>query len=262
MLRRVISPYLIVTSGRTGSSILADALASTGRHGTPHEHLTVPGIELWSDRLGVASPLEGGSMIAYLDELRARTSTPGGGFGTKLHTPAIPLVTRCLASEPDAPGDDAATLLSWAFPDAVVLLSRRRDRVAAAVSRWRAQTTGDWIRPAGQGLDEPDLEVPLEEISEIHRLLHLADLRAAAILATAQLPVHEVFYDDLVADWDATLVAARLFLGEEGPIPPTAPPTLARQSGDRTRADIERWVAATGGCAACGHRAADATSAR
>jgi len=254
----VIRPYLIVTSGRTGSSILAHALQRTGRHGTPDEHLTVPEIDEWADRLGVPSPRQGGSMIGYLHALRAATASPDGGFGTKLQTSAIPMVARCLAGEPDAPSDDAAVLLGWAFPDTVVLWSRRRDRVAVAVSTWRARATGSWARPVTDAVEESHLDPSIEEISELHRLLHLTDMSIPGVLARAQLPVHEVVYEDLVADWDGSLVAIRRFLGEEGAIPPAPPPTLARQAGARTESSIRRWVTATGGCAACGHPAPEA----
>ena len=254
-------PYLIVTGGRTGSSLLAHALAGTGRHGTPDEHLTVPDIDGWAERLGVRSPVQGGSMLGYLDALRARTASPGGGFGTKLHSSAIPLVARCLAVEPDAPSADASALLAWAFPGSVVLWSRRRDRVAGAVSMWRARQTGAWAQPAGAAVDEPAVEPSTTAISELHRSMHVADLSVPGVLARAGFPVHEVVYEDLVADWSAVLVDALTFLDAGGPVDPrsvaapdlVAPPTLARQSGERSAATIERWVAATGGCAACGH---------
>lgn len=247
----MIRPYVIVTSGRTGSAILAHALAGTGRHGAPDEHLTAGDMDAWSERLGVRSPLHGGSMMVYLDALRSATSSPGGGFGTKLHTSAIPMVARLLAREPGAPSD-AAALLRWAFPDTVVLWSRRRDRVAGAVSRWRAQTTGTWARAAGTSRSEPVVEPSVTEISELHRLLHLTDLSVPGVLARARLPFHEVVYEDLVADWAGSVAAVRRFLGEDGVIAPVPPPTLARQSGNRTEDTIARWIAATGGCSACG----------
>lgn len=243
--------YLIVTSGRTGSSILAHALAATGTLGAPDEHLTVPDIEGWAQRVGVASPLRGGSVLAYLDALRAATSTPGGGFGTKLHTSAIPLVARLLAREPGAPDGDAAALLAWALPDAKVVWSRRRDRVAGAVSTWRARATGAWARPVGAAAPEPDDEPTVEEVSELHRLLHLTDLSVPGVLARTGLPTLEVVYEDLVADWDRRLAEVRRFLGDR-PDGPTPRPPLARQAGPRSAATVARWVAATGGCAACG----------
>jgi trehalose 2-sulfotransferase len=253
MLCPVGGSYLIVTSGRTGSSILAHALQRTGLHGNPDEHLTVTEIDGWAVRLGVRSPLRGGSMVAYLDALRTRTSSSGGGFGTKLHTAAIPMVARFLAEEPGAPDGDAAVLLGWAFPDTSVIWSRRRDRVAVAISMWRAETTGAWARPSGTTDAEPVLDPSNEQISELHRLLHLTDLSIPGVLARAGLPVHEVVYEDLVEDWDGTIVAVRRFLGEEGSISPPPPPTLARQAGAGTEAAIDRWVAATDGCAACDH---------
>ena len=257
-------PYLIVTTGRTGSALLAHALAGTGRHGTPDEQLTGPDIDRWSDQLRVRSPLKGGSMLAYLDALRAQTSTPNGGFGTKLHSWAIPIVLRALATEPDAPSSDPGALLAWAFPGSVVLWSRRRDRVAGAVSLWRARQTGAWAQPAGSVLEESTDEPTIAEISELHRSLHLADLSVPGVLGRADFPVHEVVYEDLIVDWSSVLVDAFAFVDDDdddevggGPDggPVVAPPTLAKQSGVRTGETIARWVRATGGCPACGHPA-------
>ena len=248
-------PYLIVTSGRTGSSILAHALQQTGRHGTPDEHLTVGDMDGWASRLGVPSPLQGGSMVAYLAAVRTSSASSNGGFGTKLHTSAIPMMGRFLAAEPDAPSEDPATLLAWAFPDSVVIWSRRRDRVAVAVSGWRARGSGAWAQAANASSPAAPAatEVPsVEEISEVHRALHVTDLSIPGVLARAQMPVHEVVYEDLVSDWVGSLDAVRRFLGEEGAIPPSAPPTLARQADARTDAIIDRWIEATGGCEPCG----------
>jgi LPS sulfotransferase NodH len=233
-------------------------LARTGVHGTPDEHLAVPDVDAWAERLDVASPLTGGSMRTYLDALRAATATPNGAFGTKLHTAALATVTRALAREPGAP-EGSAALLRWAFPDTAVVWSRRHDRVRVAFSLWQARATEAWARPAdaprAPAPDGDPAPPPHDEISELHRLLHVTDVSVRALLDRAGMPVHEVVYEDLVARWDDEVLATRRFLGEHDARGPVPPPTLARQSGDRTDALVERWVAATGGCPACGQAA-------
>lgn len=111
--------YLIIFTGRSGSSWLAGLLAATGRLGRPDEYFNPGLIE------GAARDLHAGSASAYLAMLVRACRTANGVFGAKLrHT--------------DAELFGEAEIFASLLPDAVIFLLWRENIIAQGISLFRA----------------------------------------------------------------------------------------------------------------------------
>jgi len=145
--------YVIASSPRTGSTLLARMLWDSGRAGAPKEYLNPMQLRDWEVRLG--SPLSRwrhgllwGPTVGLAgrgrwterrveDHLRRvrRRRSGGGWFGLKIHWHHF---ERFFIR----PGRDVDAMLDRP----VWIRIRRRDRLAQAVSWVRAVQTGAWIR--------------------------------------------------------------------------------------------------------------------
>jgi LPS sulfotransferase NodH len=118
--------YVIASSGRTGSHLLAALLFDTGLMGAPFEYLHPKHSVSWQERLAVS-----GSLAEVLNALVRRRTSPNGVFGVKAHWPQF------------------QPLLKVGLPDfmqqARYIRITRRDRIAQAVSMEIARQSGAWI---------------------------------------------------------------------------------------------------------------------
>lgn len=202
--------YVIASTPRSGSSLLAEALLDCG-FGYAAEWFPV-----------------GADTGACLAAMR-KEGTRGGVTGVKVH------------------GDQLrrhglADLLPREFPGTRYVLLSRRDRVRQAVSLARAIQTGAWTsRDAPRGAPAYDRE-------QIARCL--ADIEGQHqawedFLASRGITPLRVDYEDLVGDREGTVRRVLAFLGAPAParIPP---PRLARQA-DAISEEWARAYAAGGG---------------
>ncbi len=212
---------LVCATPRCGSSLLCDALASTGLAGHPEEHFDA----------GLRRTLSGrwngdGDLDAYLAELFERTSTPNGVFATKIMVHQLATLGE--------------QLLDGTFPNPRCVWIRRRDRIHQAVSFEIARQTGLWsqtgedppLRPRRPRFDRAAIAARLREIED-------AEGTWRSLFSTAGVePVH-VWYEELADDYEGT---ARRVLAEVGvEVPPDLrlrPRSLTRQAGGVN----ERWV--------------------
>ncbi len=116
--------YAIVTTPRSGSTLLSQMLASTGVAGQPKEHLRLP-TQTLSRECGF-------DYIRLLRILAAERATPNRVFGTKL-------IVHFLEKHQPHGEDFGAVARAFKFINLV-----RMDRVAQAVSLHLAQSTGIW----------------------------------------------------------------------------------------------------------------------
>ena len=174
---------------------------------------------------------------AYVDAMAARTAA-GVVFGAKVHW------YQLAAALEDGWLDDVRGVVPRAARcDAVVVRLRRRDRVAQAVSVLRAQATGTYVVPAdGSAVDEVRHPEPywaagggdpLEEIERVIGTIDEHDARWSQHLATLDVPVLEVDYESLTADYEGTVREVLTFLGQ--PVPAAVPaPRTTRQADARS----------------------------
>lgn len=233
--------FCIASAPRNGSTLLAGAIWSSGRLGRPDEYFR-PGDEaLWADRWGLEWPNRDG-YAAYVAAMLHASTTPNGVFSMKLFPSHALGVTDTVF----APGSEH-------FGDLELKLVhlRRRDKVRAALSEWKAQMTGQWVRLAG----EPRPEVPRSprssELTKFHEHQHAWDRFWCGARADG-VDWIELFYEDVAADVGAAVERIGDLVGEPDVRCDRVVPPI-RQTEPIDEVWINRWVSETGGCSECGH---------
>src|ERR1700724_636380 len=133
--------YVIASTPRSGSSLLAAGLVATGVAGRPEEYFTPDHIGSYKEDLKLPMNCSGAE---YLAKVMAFAATENGVRGVKIHWRHVVVLARALGFRGD-PG----VVLEVLFPAAVFVNIVRADRRAQAISPFRAETTGQWFRSPG-----------------------------------------------------------------------------------------------------------------
>jgi LPS sulfotransferase NodH len=234
---------IICSAPRTGSSVLAEALAATGYTGRPEEYFDVhqKNRDHWMRTLGIDRPAD------YLDKVIAAGSTANGVFGLKLHWHQVPALFDSFA---DSMGLDRkrATqrpLDEWLrsrFATSYYLWLRRRNKVAQGISYYRAAHSDVWrIRPGVAAKAALGHEVPFN-FAEIERHVRLGeefDRHWLAFFKSRKLKVLVLVYEDFIAEYEKTLWGVWQYLGM-GAQPLTIPPMRLEKQADGLSLEWER----------------------
>lgn len=231
--------YVIASSPRTGSTLLARLLWETGRAGAPKEYLNPMQVRDWEARLApvlpvrwahraLVGPLSGlagrgrwseARLRAYLGRVRRRRTGPTGWFGLKLHHHHAQRWFFDRGLHPE----DVLGPLRW-------IHVRRRDRVAQAVSWHKARQTGQWASW------QPRRSAPTYVRAALAR--RMADIAAAeagwaSFFQEGGVEPLRVDFEDLVADPERTVRRVLAHLGDPdaGTIPVPAAPTAPQSDG-------------------------------
>lgn len=230
--------YVICSSPRSGSTLLAEALESTRLAGRPDEYFDVhPEIEaLMRRRLGaVSDPIH-----PYLLKVLQQTKTQNGVFGWKAHWHQYQDFWKRLMGMPLS--DPALTRGTFGavFPNLRYVWLRRRDRLRQAISYGRAMQTDVWRSYVGRsahpkGAAAFDKSLVDARIDEIDRM----EQGWEEFFARHGIAPLVIWYEDFVADYENTvrgvLAHLEIRLPEDFAFPP---PRLRKQSDQET----ERWV--------------------
>src|SRR5271156_6210986 len=184
--------YVICTAPRTGSSLLCAALWRTGIAGRPAEYFDVHAHndEHWQKHFAIRDNRE------YLGKVVDAGTTDNGVFGFKLHWHQSPALVARLRAVRQPPAslvvpNDAATGGAESITATPVLMDRslrsrlgevryiwlrRKNKVAQAISYYRAGKTDLWRMPvsgapqsvAAQGTEAKPLEF---DYTAIHKLV-------------------------------------------------------------------------------------------
>jgi LPS sulfotransferase NodH len=262
------SHYFVCATPRSGSTLLCEALTETGIAGRPREYFeALRGTDLPRQPQEYFSPLPAdveallprfaqrpdpqlADYAAYLDDVRAEATTPNGVFAAKLMWGYFgEFVARLRELPAYAHAGGVLETMDAAFPGARYVEVLRRGKVEQAVSLWTAIQTQSWrAGDGGAALADPVYHRGALE----HLVSHLAEHERAwsAFFDSARVRPLVVVYEDLVADWEPTLRRVLAFLEIEGAEDVELPrPPLARQSDDRSRAWVERYLLEVGGAA-------------
>jgi LPS sulfotransferase NodH len=225
----VAEAYIVCTSPRSGSTLLCKGLAATGRAGAPAEFFDhrPEVVEYWMDRYGIAREAE------FAIGIVAATSTPNGVFGTKLHWTCLLDMHRALRAsfaprETDPERRSLDDLLRMRFSSVRYIWLRRRNKVAQGISHFRAYKTGMWEAPYGHSVRS---EAYQRSIPFDFRFIERCVLEAqryerewGAYFQRRNLAPLELFYEDLIGDYDQSLRAVLQFLGiPHSDLPKTEP---------------------------------------
>lgn len=237
-----IRPYVIASSPRTGSTLLARLLWDTGLVGAPKEYLNPMQLRDWGLRLGsparkaALAPLRGRAvglagrppllprdLQAHLAQVIQRRSSKDGFFGLKLHfhhhqqhCSATPL-TQLLGARP-----------RW-------IHIHRQDRLAQAISWERALQSGRWASTQGPGLPQRYSRRRIQQaLDRIER-----QERGWARILEGEEQI-SLSYESLLTDRQGSLRRILAFLGaDEDTLLPPDP--LQRQADHRSQAWAARF---------------------
>ena len=211
--------YLVCATPRSGSTLLCEMLRATGVAGTPLEHfeflrssglprqpreyfedLAAPGVR------ELLAPLDAGRADDEpAADWRARVlregSTPNGVWGGKLMWGHVDdLLSRAQRLDGLA-GADLAAVLRKLLGDVRLVYVTRTDKVAQAVSLWRAVQTQRWSAAAGAPRQPNDATYSFAAIDHLAGQLarHEAAWRRWFAAHAATQPL-ELTYDEIAAD--------------------------------------------------------------
>jgi LPS sulfotransferase NodH len=241
--------YFVCATPRSGSTLLCRSLAETGVAGRPEEYferLRHSGLPREPREYfeGIGDP----SFLALLPETRsgdpgdaelervlphalAAGTTPNGVFGAKLMWGYFGDLLARLGTTPDGP---APARLAELFGPIRWVHVTRTDKVAQAVSLWRAVQTRSWSAD-----DAPEAPPVYDARGIAHLRDQLAEQDAAwrDWFAGQRIAPHRVEYERFVADHAATLRGVLAHLGLE--VERIPDPPMHRQGDARS----DRWVA-------------------
>jgi trehalose 2-sulfotransferase len=219
--------YCILSSQRSGSTLLARMLAETRQAGDPLEYFNLRLLQLGRAQTGnqALTPFE------FMRLMELRRTSPSGVFGMKIHYEQM---LRAFQSE--TPNQKIIDFLrNYQY----LLWIRRRGRLRQAISHAIATQTNSWSSeepqtPNGGSTSCYDCIRSLQAIS-------FQDLGWEQLIRTAHLKVHVVWYEDLISEYEKTCRLALRHLNLQNTISTIPSPPIERQSGpsnDRLYAEL------------------------
>lgn len=234
--------YLVCTTYRSGSNLLAEALLDVGGFGCPLEYFDKAMRAGLTARWGTTGPAE------YRAALYRFRTDPSGTLGVKLDWPH----TASLLTERQPPATGLGTapveeervlgavwhMLHEMFPNPRFLFLTRQDKVRQAVSWVRAkQTRRFWGVPAAALPTDAAPHYDHDQILRTIAMFTHSEQCMSRLFAWAGVEPVRVVYEKFVADYDGTIRRVAEQLDGRRDIV-VRPPRLQRQSG----ADSEQWV--------------------
>lgn len=188
-----IRGYVLASSGRTGSHLLAHMLFKSGRFGSPLEYLHPKHLARWEKEFSCEGPAD------VLRALMARRTGPTGLFGVKAHWKQFQTLLNAPV-EPAALGFETYIRLA------------RRDKVLQAVSMAIAQMSGSWISHHGPGLP---IQYNFDVVDKAHRAILDEDRCWADYFVHHRISPLEIYYEDLNEAPNLVLERVATYLGDE-----------------------------------------------
>jgi LPS sulfotransferase NodH len=243
--------YLIVGNPRTGSTVLARALAETGRLGRPEEYFWRGQEVQWASRFGLPAPDEA-NYAAYVRAALQYGTTSNGVFAAKVFWGHAEDLIRRAADIPHLTGLPGHQRFRRVFADDLRAVFLRRNCLRAAVSLWRAELSGIWNLPLGEKPPPPPPALDLWRVTLLHASMHAGEIGWPHLLSSINVDYVTLHYDDVTMRLPESVRRVADFAGVDlSGIDVPAIPALSRQADATTEQFVEEWRRETGGCAAC-----------
>lgn len=215
---RINMKYLILGSPRSGSTLVSRMLFETKMAGDPLEYFNRYLLDL--ERL-----IKGQKDLTFnrfLDEMKLRRTSPNGLFGMQLH------YSQLLYKFSSDTVNKSIIDFMRDFDKHIWV--RRRSRLRQAISFIIARKKGAWSSEderEGEKLAVEDISV--FDILSALRIVSLNDYGWEEIIKSEQLNVHEVWYEDLVENYERECSGIFDFLQINSYIDSVPPPPISRQ---------------------------------
>jgi trehalose 2-sulfotransferase len=235
--------YLICCSERTGSTLLGNALISTGIAGRPRSYFNrVAHYNPKMQRiLGNAKDDDN-----YLDKVVVAATTPNGVFGAKVMWGYFNgFVTGLRWAVPGRQRLSVCELAPSVFPDLRYLSVTRRDKVRQAVSLWRALQTWSWSSDQVPAVGTEHLVYSHAAIAHLIRDIEAHEYEWRAYFRECGVEPLTIVYEDFAGRYEETVrdILRHLEIPEAETAAIAAPhkrpqsDDLSRQWSDRYRAE-------------------------
>lgn len=248
--------YIISCTPRSGSHLLADGLASTRLAGQPTERFPrfARGIELTRaqrDAMVTDAPPEESydaeQDAEYTKKIIELGTSPNGVFGLTLHwfqvNDAVRRIREYIKSKSDAPNE----VFSLAFPNLSYIWLRRRDKVAQAVSWFKAIQTGQYLKVRGTDLGSQSapaaatVEFDYGKIRSYWSALRSFENGWEHFFEEHRLTPLVIYYEDLAKGYESSIRQSLVFLGLGDGNVSIAPPRHEKAADEQSLLWVERF---------------------
>jgi len=227
--------YCILSSPRSGSTLLGRMLHATGMAGDPQEYFNPPLLQYERERTGRPEL----TLNEFLRSMEARRTSPNGVFGMKLHYSQMLGTFR-----QKTPNKNMLALLGQ-FNQLVWI--RRRDRMAQGISQAIGMHTQVWSSEDSKHGKQQDVSIHPYHCVRAMQMVCGDDFGWEALIKASRLAVHEVWYEDLVADYDNQCRAVLEYLGLNMVVTRIPAPPIERQASElneRVRKELIDYMGA------------------
>jgi LPS sulfotransferase NodH len=206
--------YVLCATPRSGSTLLCSLLHSSGVAGHPESWFRIPNRPEFAADWGISAPDGSFDWPTYLTAaIRAGTS-PNQVFGLRLMWNMLGELVTDLGGAPMA---TQAALLARTFGPVQYLYLSRRDLVAQAISRHKAEVSGTWHLGFEEALHP---KLPTYDASRI--AAYLAEAKAdhdawQAWFAANLITPYQLTYESLSAAPQTTALSVLAHLGLTAP---------------------------------------------
>ena len=252
--------YLVCATQRSGSTLLCELLKGTGVAGVPDEYFEMlrstglprqprqyfedPEAAHLVERLAPLEPgrtEEPGEFAGWFHYALGRGTTTNGVFGSKMMWNYFDDFRTRFRELPGLGDLTFNQALDEVFPNLRLVFVRRRDKVAQAVSLWKAIQTQQWRNEAEPESDRRDATYDYEALQFLLRELHRWDAQWEDWFhATGREPIR-VIYEEFATTRAATVGRVLDGLGIDPPEPDGASGPMKRQADGLSKDWVERF---------------------
>jgi LPS sulfotransferase NodH len=245
--------YLVCATQRSGSTLLCEllkgtevagvpdeffeSLRSTGMPRQPRQYFEAPEYADIAERLAPLDPgraEEPGEFEGWFSYAVQRGTGVYGVFGAKM---------MWNGELPEAQGLNFNEALDAVFPNLNIIFVRRRDKVAQAVSLWRAIQTQQWRGAIEHESSLPEVSYDFKALDHLVHELHRWDASWEDWFhATGREPIR-VIYEEFAETRAATVGRVLDALGIDPPEPEHDKGPMKRQSDDVSAEWVARYRA-------------------
>ncbi len=186
--------YLLLTTPRTGSTMVSEMLYATGVAGDPQEYLSYGYTRAWLQSR--PDKIDAFRIREYLRELETRKTSPNGIFGIHVHFLQLQPFFK-----------ESERLVGFLKSFDQIICMTRADKIAQAVSWWRARTTQVWEGAAYEHMSDAERDrvrlLAYSETAIAERLYAIIqqENHYRDVLTGNAIPHVEYRYEDVVADY-------------------------------------------------------------
>ncbi len=228
--------YCILSSQRSGSTLVARMLSSTREAGDPLEYFSLRLLQLGRTQSGnqLLTPFE------FLRLMELRRTSMNGIFGMKLHYEQM-----LRAFQSDIPNRN---MINFLQSHQHLLWIRRRDRLRQAISLAVATHTNSWSSEEPQTAN-PGSITCFDCIRSL-QAISFQDLGWEHLIRVAKLRVNIIWYEDLISEYEKTCRLILRHLNLQNVVSNIPSPPIERQSGilnDRLYTELVEYLGISAG---------------